>query len=60
MECEYTHLKHNLLMSHKKVVIRGMIIKGCNFKTMSSAFLWMKFTNLYLDCGWIIDGTMFQ
>jgi hypothetical protein len=28
MECDYTHLNHNLLVSPKKMVTRGMIIKG--------------------------------
>jgi hypothetical protein len=32
MECDYTHLNQNLLVSQKKMVIKGMIIKGvyCN------------------------------
>jgi hypothetical protein len=28
MEYDYTHLNHNLLVSQKKVVTKGMIIKG--------------------------------
>jgi hypothetical protein len=28
MECDYTHLNHNLLVSQKKVVTKGVIIKG--------------------------------
>jgi hypothetical protein len=28
MECDYTCWDHNLLMSQKKVVSKGMIIKG--------------------------------
>jgi hypothetical protein len=28
MECDYTYLNHNLLMSQKKVITKGMIIKG--------------------------------
>ncbi len=28
MECDYTHLNHNLLLSQKKVVTKGVIIKG--------------------------------
>jgi hypothetical protein len=28
MECDYTHLNHNSLMSHKKMVNKGVIING--------------------------------
>jgi hypothetical protein len=28
MEYDYTHLNHNLLVSQKKVVTKGVIIKG--------------------------------
>jgi len=28
MECDHTHLNPNSLVSQKKVVIKGMIIKG--------------------------------
>jgi hypothetical protein len=28
MECDYTYLNHNSLVSKKKVVNKGMIIKG--------------------------------
>jgi hypothetical protein len=28
MECDYTHLNRNSLVSQKKVVTKGMIIKG--------------------------------
>jgi hypothetical protein len=28
MECDYTHLNHNSLVSQKKVVTKGVIIKG--------------------------------
>jgi hypothetical protein len=33
MECDYTCLNHNLLVSQKKVVIKGVIMKRvcCNF-----------------------------
>jgi hypothetical protein len=35
MECDYTRLNHNLLVSHKKLVTNGLIIKGVGF-TISS------------------------
>jgi hypothetical protein len=28
MKSDYTHLNHNLLVSQKKVVMKGVIIKG--------------------------------
>ncbi len=28
MKCDYTHLNHNLLVSQKKVITKGVIIKG--------------------------------
>jgi hypothetical protein len=28
MECDYTHLNHDSLVSQNKVVTKGMIIKG--------------------------------
>jgi hypothetical protein len=28
MECDYTYLNHNSLMSQKKVITKGVIIKG--------------------------------
>jgi hypothetical protein len=33
MECDYTHLHHNLLVSQKKMATKGMIIKGVYCKT---------------------------
>jgi hypothetical protein len=28
MKCDYTHLNHNLLVSQKEVITKGVIIKG--------------------------------
>jgi hypothetical protein len=35
MECDYTHLNHNLLMSKIIMTIKGMIIKGVYCNTTS-------------------------
>jgi len=36
MECDYTCLNHNSLASQKKVVTKGMIIKGVYFTKVVS------------------------
>jgi hypothetical protein len=46
MECDYTHLNHNLLVSQKKVVTRRVIIKGVGF-TISSFSLENKIHNFH-------------
>jgi hypothetical protein len=42
MEYDYTHLNHNSLMSQKKLVIKGVILKGAYY-TLLSFSLCVKF-----------------
>jgi hypothetical protein len=39
MKCDYTHLNHNLLVSLKNVVIKGLIIKGVYYMIISLNFM---------------------
>ncbi len=43
MECDYTHLNHNSIVSQKKVVTKGMIIQGvhCTYPTQTGWVFFM-------------------
>jgi hypothetical protein len=45
LECDYTHLNHNSLMSQKKVVIRSGFIKGVSFGGSIPTWLFHKLKN---------------
>jgi hypothetical protein len=69
MQCDYTHLNHNSLVSLKKVITKGVVIKGVTvFTSVGQCFsfflqIWYVFTNfsnfLEIFCCSYVNSTNF-
>ncbi len=69
MECDYTCLNHNSLMSQKQMVTKGMIIKGvCSIKfecsssiqTTCNQYLLMQYINEWMIHCFVYNKTFFK